>query len=203
MSDRAALIFSYTVPLAWPGLPWQEGTTPTAWLGEDGKRIPSTNPAEIPDGTIRRVATFSFRLFPTMRESIQIERNLDELNNGIGETVDLDQAIQQLWRRLRDRYEAQLWPDGRPKAGNNDEARAQEALIDALYRAEGKDRAVIERMTMLRDRQRLAAEWPVLRVETPPGWEQIGDLRVSVEIQEAVILAHTRARLQAEADAGK
>lgn len=195
--------FEFVVPVAWPSLPYAEGTSPTAWLGTDKKPIQQLDPLEMPDGSKRCAARFKFHLFPTMQQVIKIERQIDELNGGIGETVDLQLAIDQQYAAMSRSYEAELWPDGRPKPADNVEAAAQELLLDAMFQGDRKERAVLDRLTRLRDRHRMCAEWRTLKISVPSGFDDIATLAAPIAVQEAIVSAYTRAKLEAEAAAGK
>lgn len=206
--------FGFVVPLSWSGDPWADGSEPTSWLGLDGRAVAketvledaTSAPAPVPD----RVARFTFKLQASMVESLKIEVALDDVNGGIEATVDLTNAMSQTYRRMRAAFEAEIWPvsdwpEGRPSPKNDEERKAQETLIDALFYADenATDRAALDRMGMIRDRQQVAAEWAVLIVNPPPGWESIADKPLRRGYAEAIATAYLRAKNEANAASGK
>ncbi len=200
--------FSFVVPLDWTSAPWAANSTPTAWLDVNGKktiRWPAAPDATDEPGDLPRPVRFKFRLEAPMVDLLKIERRLDDVNGGIGETVDLDMGIDGLYRSIRARLEASLWPDGRPKATSPEEDAANDAEIDALYLGPtcSRDRNILNRMHMLRDRQKVAAEWAVLIVDPPAGWEDLATRPLAPGVAETIALAYMNARGEAARAAGK
>lgn len=209
--------FTFVVPLSWVGgRPYAEGAEPRTWLDVYGRETANAEEA----------VEFRIRLYPTMADEIAIERRLDEVNGGIGDTVDLEVAIDQTRERMRSRVERELWPDGRPVATTTAERQAQDLAAAAAWAAPEleMDRAVIQRMIALRDRQRIAAEWRILIVDPPmtqeerdqaavvrmtggkppaPGWADIAERPLRAGYVEWIAGAYMRARSQAEEAEGK
>jgi hypothetical protein len=181
----------FDVPLTWSAEAWS--SNPLSWLAADG--------SETKDET--QAVRFRFRVDRTARDDIRIERRMDEINGGVGETVDLDLAISGLADHMRARFEKQLWPDGRPRAATKEESDAQELLMSALYNGaeNDRDRAALHRMYALRDRQRVAAAWTVLIVDPPEGWEDFSDRPLRPGFAE--IIARTYVHHMEAALAGK
>lgn len=170
--------------------------TPVSWMDLDGKPTPDR----------AKAAKFTFRLFPTMRDVARLEQRIDEVNEGIGNTVDLDVAIGNLWDQLRLRYEAALWPNGRPKAETTEELDKQAVAMQAAFDGDGahRDRLVLRRMENLRRRNETAAEWTVFIVDPPKGWEDISTKVLDKrEYHDAVLAAYSLAKSAAEVAAGK
>ena len=200
-------LFSFVVPLEWTGDRWAAGSEPSAWLAANGKSTTRPPPTfdETTDPSEPLPVRFTFRLDATMADLIKIERRVDEVNEGIGETVDLDSAIDRLWRSMRQRFEAEVWPDGRPKAMTTEDDREQERLIDQLYLSPDNDRErlILNRMHMMRDRQRVAAEWSIMIVGPPDGWADIATKPLRPGVAEAIALAYMDARQKATVASGK
>lgn len=220
--------FSFVVPLAGYGGPiLSERFVATAWLMANGKIFVRTEPPPEPipledagtyevdtrsDSDRAREAAppleavrFIFRLFPTMRDEMLIERDLDELNGGPNVTVDLDKGIDNLWRTMRARFEAEIWPEGRPETRDPAELKREEEMIDLLYNApeNATDKGVLERMHAMRDRNRVAAEWKRLIVNPPRGWEDIAIIPLRSGTLEIIVAAYLKARREAEEALGK
>lgn len=174
---------SFVVPLAWTGDAWS--TPATKWIAANGRATDEEAEA------IR----FEFKGTRTLRDDLKIEVRLDEINGGIGETVDLELAVHDLREHLDRVILAELWPEGRPPAKDDAERQAQELLINVQADGEQfrKDRTVLNRMTALRDRQRVAAGWPTLIVDPPRGWEDLAEKELPHGYAEAIARAYLRA----------
>lgn len=186
--------FGFTVPLAWPDYPYKPDTSPTQWLGLNGL-------VETEAEALR----FTFRILPTGIELMQIERRLDEVNGGVGRTVDLDIAIGNLTANMRARYTAKLWPEGRPATGNAADAAAQQEEIDRLFYADrnSRDNKALNRMHEILERSQVCAEWKTLAVDPPAGWEDIAERPTDPMHMQAVITAYRRAKNAEERGQGK
>jgi hypothetical protein len=185
-----APLFTFDVPLDWAGEPFGKDSIATAWMTADGERTEVAAEAVV----------FRARLFASMADRIKVERRLDEVNGGIGETVDLDMGIEQVTRRLRAQVSADLWPDGRPETSDPEEKKTQERLLNVAFYADPyqKDRMVLQRMTALRDRQMMAAEWPILIVDPPEGWADVAKVPLPPGFAEQIARAYLHRKGVAE-----
>lgn len=178
----------------------------TGWLGRDGRKVDKLEDA----------VKFEFLLWPNGREEIQIQLRLDDLNGGIGQTVDLEQGIRNTHTAITKALEARLWPAGRPETTTQEEAREQAKLLAGAFGAIGvvpsedeelkkleKKRLAYDRMSELRDQQEMAASWPVLIVDPPPGWEDIAERDMSPGHRRALVRDYARARERAGQTSGK
>lgn len=202
MSD----VFEVRVPLDWIGLPWTAGSFPSWWLARDGGRVPTPEGEEAVWPETKpppEALTLRFRAMLNGRDEMKIQRKIDELNGGLRETVDLDMTRAKLWAALVAKYEAQLWPDGRPTARNRTEAAEQDRAINRLFAFEGEDRVALERLIELCDRQRTFAEWAEAIVAPPPGWERLEDRAMPMDTMHAILRAYAAAKGAAESEAGK
>lgn len=227
-TDDAIRSFSFVVPTRGRGGPvFSERFVPTAWLMANGREVERTLPPPEPilpeemgsyapdarsfDDRMRdaspppEAVRFAFRLLPTMRDEMLIDRAVDEINGGPDVTVDLDKAIDGLWRSMRTRFEAELWPEGRPETRDPEELKREEHMIDMLYKApeNATDRGVLERMHALRDRTRVAAEWGVMIVDPPRGWADISSVSLRSGLIDIIVAAYLRAKSEAEEELGK
>lgn len=179
--------FTFVVPIHHP-------KRPPAWLDADGRL--TSNEAQ--------AARFVFRVWPKGSDHIQIARRVDELNGGLAETADIELALGNLWRRLLARYEAELWPDGRPPAETSEELDQQEVMLNACHAVDAsEDRTAFERLDLLNNRQRTLAEWETLAVNVPDGWESLAERTISESVLDAIVASFRRARLERERDLGK
>lgn len=196
--------FTFTVPLDWSGPSEEEGSVPISWLAADGSTT-KLAPGAPMEGDQLPPVSFTVRADPTMLDEIKIERRLDEVNGDIEGTVDLDRAISRQYARQRAEFVTSLWPEGRPEARTTADRDAQERLIDLLYYSEENEvpRLVLQRMTSLRDRQRVAAEWPILALSPPEGWEDVATRPCRVGVVEAIARAYLRARQEFDTSSGK
>lgn len=198
-------VFVVRVPVRWVGLPWSEGSAPLSWLGEGDTLVDSAPDAamwpstQAPEGAL----SLHFRSALTGRDEMAIQRRIDELHGGLRETVEIETTRAKLWAVLMARYEARLWPTGRPRALSVAEAQAQDLAVNRLYAVEGEDRTALERLDDLCQRQRTFAEWGVAIINPPPGWARLEDREMSLDHMHAVFRAYRAAKAEAEAATGK
>lgn len=191
-------VFTVRVPYGSPG----------QLLGQvDGKvkAVPATVFVDTPEGPKEQpnpdVLTFRFRLHRTMRDDMQIERLVDELNGGPGATADLANGLDETIREARGSIERQLWPEGRPVA-TGEALKEQERKIAELYE-QHEDKAAIERMMWLQARQDFAASWSVLIIDPPAGWKEIVDKPLLPSVMNALVNAYVSEKAKAEKESGK
>lgn len=177
----------------------RNGDTVLSWLGADGKET------EDPDKAVR----FSFHVFPTGREELAIQVALDEVNGGIGATVDLERGLRNTHAGIVAALERQIWPDGRPEADTEDLRRAQTEQLAMAFALIGtvpleaddeegalleRKRAAYDRMAAIRDQQEMAACWATLIVDPPAGWKDVADRELRGAYREALVRAFVAAR---------
>jgi hypothetical protein len=158
-----------------------------------------------------------FRTGATMRERMEFERAIDDVNGGPENTHDIDMTIGLLMRDLEIRYSDRIWPDGRPETDSPDELAAQTARINLELQqdlsrppngdeededAERRRAAVMyDRVSRMRDQARTLAEM-VVRHQRADGedglldreWESPEHIDAAVAAYRAAKSAREQAR---------
>lgn len=179
--------FSFVVPLSWSGRPYADDSKPTSWL----------NVWNRPTAKEEEAVRFTFKVMGNMREEQLIQGRLDDITGGIDKTVDLEMGISNLYAACRERFELELWPDGKPVPANAEEDAEQERAIQQLWEKD-PDRLVMTRMQDLRDQQLCAAEWSVLGVDLPEIFGDISILPMKRATMQSITVAYWRAKRQKE-----
>ena len=191
--------FEFVVPLHWKS---REGQAPDAppvpldYLTPDGDSSTEAGDA----------VRFSFRLWPTMRETAQIEQRQHELNGGRDNTSTLEQELEAARNTLRDAAATALLAGRQASELTPEERTALFAQVDAYaMRAPGlaRPRALLLRLAEVHARHAMAAAWPVLGISLPKGWADISEVPLSPAVLSAILQAYTTARDEALDASGK
>jgi hypothetical protein len=162
-------------------------------------------------------AQFTFHLWPTGREEMAIQVRLDDINGGIGQTVDLERGLRNTHAGIVAALERQIWPEGRPETEDPVEKKAHTEKLAIAYALIGmgaadddeeakvleRRRNAYDRMASLRDQQEMAAAWSVLIVDPPDGWKDIAERELRSSYREALTSAFVAARDAKANEAGK
>lgn len=149
--------------------------------------------------------SFTFELYPTGRESLQIQQRIDDLNGGLKTTADMQLAVQQLSASAREHAERMVWPDG-PELDDDGTPRAPTPEEDEAYRAAWATAPTMGQLTRLLDlqtRQEILAEWPILARSIPTGWSAPEDLRMPPQLLNLIMRSYAAAKLEASTALGK
>lgn len=156
------------ITIEWEGEPFK--TRATRWL----------DPSARPTDDRAQALVLSFKTTTTMVEDFQTETRLDDLNGGLGQTIDIQRGVDSIMRAIRLQLEHR-WHHANPTEEGLEPATPPDAAIEALY-AEmvqnpddplHRDFDAYLRLLNLQDRMRLAAAWPALIQNPPPTWEDI------------------------------
>lgn len=126
---------------------------------------------------------------PTNRQQIAINDGCHDIAGGFRKWLDLTTAESELWDLLIDQYVRTIWPPAppvpgvssggstRPPTESEEEAAKQWALIEAQWNNDRSSLAAgLREMRRQSSRIRFMAQWPVLCVDLPKGWESLADL---------------------------
>jgi len=206
--------FRFQVPVEWLGSPGDDGyATPSAWLDHN---VAVTSD---PDEAVR----LRFKLHPNGIEDAAIQRRIDDITGGIGNTVDLERGIDTTRAAIMRGLGERLFPadedvgeDGEPvELTPAEQMERRDALNQAfagLHLLDPSDDATAElqrqssalrRMLDLQERVEVAAVWTVLGVDHPKAWKDLADMELSTAHRNAVIRAFGLARREAETTSGK
>lgn len=134
-------------------------------------------PARTWSTTRAEAASFTLLRTPKVLQRTEIERRCHQLAGGLRLWLGLVQNEADLWQSLAARYSAQLWPDGKPEAKAPAEAEGQLELLDTAFRTDQSiDAAGLRAIRIQRRQIEFIATWTVVKVQVPPGWEDIAEL---------------------------
>jgi len=110
---------------------------------------------------------------PRHRDRVAITMAQHDFANGLAAFTDLEQGIFQVGSLLKQRASQALWPDGCPEDVS---AQAAAIAVEAfIHAANAPEKAHLDRMRDMMQQIEFHAEWKVLIVNPPPGWESLGD----------------------------
>lgn len=149
------------------------------WL--TATRVWSEDKAEAVEFTRLRV--------PTNRQQILINEACNDLAGGFKKWLDLTTAEADLWEMVSTTYQRELWPPGpptpgvpapehtRPQPKTDEEAAEQWRRMEERFEADASSLANgLRRMRRQASDIRFMAQWPMLVVKPPKGWESVADL---------------------------
>lgn len=149
------------------------------WL--TATRVWSSDKGEAVEFTRQRVAT--------NRKQILINEACNELAGGFKKWLDLTTSETDLWEMVAATYQRDLWPPGpsapgvpkaehsRPEPKTDEEAAEQWKLMEARFVEDSSPLANgLRVMRRQASEIRFMAQWSVLMVSPPKGWESVADL---------------------------
>lgn len=199
-------MFEFDVPLTWDSATAETPRVPTSWLSTACKRT------EDQESAVRLV----FRLYPSGADDLAIQRRIDIVNGGIDQTVDLERGLDNTRQAIMADLRERLYPNDPPDlelSTTDKKTRSQELAAafmaigviacpeeDKVGRILEQRKRAFERMSAIRDRQEIAAQWPVLIQDPPEGWEDLYIMHMSPNHRDAIcatFLAARQARMEA------
>lgn len=192
-------MFEFVVPLHWKvveGQPSDAPPVPLDYLTPDGSSSTEAGDA----------VRFRFKLWPTMRETSQIEQRLHDLNGGRANTTALERELEVARTDLRDAAVTALLA-GRALSDLSPEEREDLATQVDVYAMRAPaltlQRAALMKLAEIDARHSMAAAWPVLGISHPRGWTDISEVSISPSTLTAILRAYTDARAEALDASGK